>query len=184
MTRRPIPTRVNVTLDELHAEKLRRLAERTHVNEGTIARSLLSSALDEADPRSAERDSASRRYLGRVRACRAGPCPGASRRGEAAQRAVVARVLVAPAASADLTRMITTHSLPTDTRDRVRRSIEPLARFPLLGALLEGGWERYRFVLGPWRWMVIVCAYDVETDVVTVATIQDGRTSAAATAAD
>jgi hypothetical protein len=50
MTRRPIPTRVNVTLDELHAEKLRRLAERTHVNEGTIARSLLSSALDEADP--------------------------------------------------------------------------------------------------------------------------------------
>jgi hypothetical protein len=32
--------------------------------------------------------------------------------------------------------------------------------------------------------MVIVCAYDVETDVVTVATIQDGRTSAAATAAD
>jgi len=50
MTRRPIPTRVNVTLDELHAEKLRRRAERTHVNEGTIARSLLSSALDEADP--------------------------------------------------------------------------------------------------------------------------------------
>jgi len=96
----------------------------------------------------------------------------------------VARVLVAPAASADLTRMITTHSLPTDTRDRVRRSIEPLARFPLLGAPLEGRWERYRFVLGPWRWMVIVYAYDVETDVVTVATIQDGRTSAAATAAD
>jgi plasmid stabilization system protein ParE len=80
--------------------------------------------------------------------------------------------------------MITTHSLPTDTRDRVRRSIEPLARFPLLGAPLEGRWERYRFVLGPWRWMVIVYAYDVETDVVTVATIQDGRTSAAATAAD
>src|SRR4029078_1927922 len=44
------PTRVNVTLDDAHAEKLRRLAERTHVNEGTIARSLLSTALDEADP--------------------------------------------------------------------------------------------------------------------------------------
>jgi hypothetical protein len=39
-----------VTLDDVHAEKLRRLAERTHVNEGTIARSLLSTALDEADP--------------------------------------------------------------------------------------------------------------------------------------
>jgi hypothetical protein len=42
--------RVNVTLDDAHAEKLRRLAERTHVNEGTIARSLLTTALDDADP--------------------------------------------------------------------------------------------------------------------------------------
>jgi len=43
------PNRVNVTLDDVHAEKLRRLAERTHVHEGTIARSLLISALDDAD---------------------------------------------------------------------------------------------------------------------------------------
>lgn len=42
--------RVNVTLDEVHAEKLRRLAERTHTNERTLARSLLSAVLDEADP--------------------------------------------------------------------------------------------------------------------------------------
>lgn len=42
--------RVNVTLDAEHALKLRRLAERTHTNEGTLARSLLSTALDEADP--------------------------------------------------------------------------------------------------------------------------------------
>lgn len=42
--------RLNVTLDGEHAEKLRRLAERTHVQEGTLARSLLSGALDEADP--------------------------------------------------------------------------------------------------------------------------------------
>lgn len=42
--------RVNVTLDDAHAEKLRRLAERTHVNEGTLARSLLMTALDDADP--------------------------------------------------------------------------------------------------------------------------------------
>ena len=41
--------RVNVTLDEQHAEKLRRLAQRTHAKEGTIARSLLASALDDAD---------------------------------------------------------------------------------------------------------------------------------------
>jgi len=44
------PSRVNVILDEEHAIKLRRLAERTHTNPGTIARSLLSTALEEADP--------------------------------------------------------------------------------------------------------------------------------------
>ncbi len=45
--------RLNLTLSGEHAEKLRRLAERTHVQEGTLARSLLSTALDEteADPR-------------------------------------------------------------------------------------------------------------------------------------
>lgn len=42
--------RINVTLDDEHAGKLARLAERTHVQEGTLARSLLSTALDEADP--------------------------------------------------------------------------------------------------------------------------------------
>jgi hypothetical protein len=43
-------TRVNIVLDEERAIKLERLAERTHLNAGTLARSLLSSALDEADP--------------------------------------------------------------------------------------------------------------------------------------
>jgi hypothetical protein len=42
--------RVNIVLDEERAVKLRRLAQRTHTNPGTIARSLLSTALDEADP--------------------------------------------------------------------------------------------------------------------------------------
>jgi hypothetical protein len=42
--------RVNVILDEERAVKLHRLAERTHTTAGTLARSLLSSALDEADP--------------------------------------------------------------------------------------------------------------------------------------
>jgi hypothetical protein len=42
--------RVNIILDPERAVKLRRLAERTHTNPGTLARSLLSSALDEADP--------------------------------------------------------------------------------------------------------------------------------------
>jgi hypothetical protein len=42
--------RLNVTLDHEYAAKLAKLALRTHVNEGTLARSLLSQALDEADP--------------------------------------------------------------------------------------------------------------------------------------
>jgi hypothetical protein len=41
--------RLNVTLDPEYAARLARLAERTHVQEGTLARSLLSIALDEAD---------------------------------------------------------------------------------------------------------------------------------------
>ena len=43
-------SRLNVVLDEEHAAKLRRLADRTHTNPGTIARSMLSAALEEADP--------------------------------------------------------------------------------------------------------------------------------------
>ena len=41
--------RLNITLDDEQAEKLQRLADRMHVKPGTVARSLLSGALDEAD---------------------------------------------------------------------------------------------------------------------------------------
>jgi hypothetical protein len=42
--------RLNVTLDAEHAARLARLAERMHLQEGTLARSLLATALEEADP--------------------------------------------------------------------------------------------------------------------------------------
>jgi predicted transcriptional regulator len=42
--------RLNITLDDEQAEKLTRLAERMYVQPGTVARSLLSSALDDVDP--------------------------------------------------------------------------------------------------------------------------------------
>jgi hypothetical protein len=45
--------RIDVTLDPEHAEKLAALAKRTHIQEGTLARSLLSTALDDADPSAA-----------------------------------------------------------------------------------------------------------------------------------
>jgi hypothetical protein len=42
--------RINVTLEPGYARKLASLAERTHMQEGTLARSLLSTALDDVDP--------------------------------------------------------------------------------------------------------------------------------------
>lgn len=42
--------RINVTLDDERAAKLGALAERAHVADGTLARSLLASAIDQSDP--------------------------------------------------------------------------------------------------------------------------------------
>ena len=80
-----------------------------------------------------------------------------------------------------LERMILTHSLPADTKTRVARSLRPLSRFPLLGRELDGRWSPLRFILGPWRWMLIVYVYDEPEGVVIVLTIQDARSSSAAT---
>ena len=43
-------SRFNVQLDDEHAARLHAIAERTYVQPGTLARSLLSAALDMADP--------------------------------------------------------------------------------------------------------------------------------------
>jgi hypothetical protein len=87
----------------------------------------------------------------------------------------VARVELAAAAAEDLDRLILTHSLPANTKARLQRTMRPLERLPLLGAELGGRWGSFRFVLGPWRWMVVVCAYLEDEDRVIVVTIQDGR---------
>lgn len=91
------------------------------------------------------------------------------------------RVEVAVATVADLKRLILTHSLPADTRGRVRSSLKALAQFPLLGPELAGRWAGLRFVLDPWRWILIVYQDDPEEDRVVVLTIQDARSSRAAT---
>jgi len=90
------------------------------------------------------------------------------------------RVELAAAAVEDLRTLIRTHSLPADTASRVARSLRPLERFPLLGPELTGTWEGFRFVLGPWRWMVILYAYLDDEDRVVIVAIQDGRSSSAA----
>ena len=81
-----------------------------------------------------------------------------------------------------LDRMILTHSLPADTRDRVRRSLSVLEQFPRIGRQLEGRWGPLRLILGPWRWMLILYSYEEQDDLVLVVTFQDARSSAAATA--
>lgn len=89
----------------------------------------------------------------------------------------MARVEFAAAAVEDLERLIRSHSLPPDTRDRLKRSIDTLKRFPLLGAELRDRWSGFRFLLGPWRWMIVVYVYFEDDDRVVVVTIQDGRSS-------
>ena len=42
--------RYNIQLDDEYSARLEALAERTHVQPGTLARALLSTAIDEADP--------------------------------------------------------------------------------------------------------------------------------------
>jgi len=93
----------------------------------------------------------------------------------------MARIVVAESAQADLNALLLTHSLPASTRNRVRISLRPLATFPLLGPTLTGRWQGFRFILGPWPWMLLVYVYDGAADQVSVVTIQDSRSARAAT---
>ncbi len=94
----------------------------------------------------------------------------------------MAKVGLSVPAVDDLDRMIVTHSLPSDTRLRVRRSLRVLEQFPRIGRPLEGRWEPMRFILGPWRWMLIIYSYEEPDDIVLIVAFQDARSSAAATA--
>ena len=87
----------------------------------------------------------------------------------------MATVVISPRARRNLERLIQTHVLPDSTKARVSRSIEALAAFPLLGAPLSGRWAPFRFILGPWRWMIIAYEYDEAADQVAI-THDPGRT--------
>ena len=92
------------------------------------------------------------------------------------------RIVVSPAAAESLARLVVTHSLPADTAQRFRRSISPLRDFPRLGRALEGaGYDGLRFILGPWRWLVVVYEHVADADEVHVLAIEDARSSTAAT---
>ena len=93
----------------------------------------------------------------------------------------MASVELALAAVEDLDRLVATLSLPADTRKRVRSSLRALVEFQRIGPELTGRWEGLRFILGPWRWMLLVYAYDENDQRVVVLTIQDASSSSAAT---
>lgn len=93
----------------------------------------------------------------------------------------MARVELSVAAVDDLDRLIAALSLPADTRTRLANSLRALEELPRLGVELGGRWQGMRFVLGPWRWMLVVYEFSEVDDRVVVLTIQDARSSAAAT---
>ena len=89
------------------------------------------------------------------------------------------------AAAEDIARLRVTHSLPSDTGERIKASLRALEQFPRLGTALEGPeWKGLRFLLGPWRWMVIVYEILDDGERVVVVTVQDGRSSSAAIVPD
>lgn len=88
----------------------------------------------------------------------------------------MARVVVADDARLDLGRLETTHNLPPSVEDRFAQGIARLAVFPESGVPLRGRYAGRRFVLGPWRWMIVVYRYYPERDLVSILRIFDGRT--------
>ena len=91
------------------------------------------------------------------------------------------RVELSRRAVDNVDRLIATHSLPADTRQRVGRILRGLATFPDLGGELGGRWSGHRVLLGPWRWMLLIYRIDHEHDRVVVVTVQDACSSSAAT---
>lgn len=90
----------------------------------------------------------------------------------------MARIELARRAVENLELLILTHSLPADTRERVRRSIVPLARFPRLGATIHEERPDERFIIGPWQWLIVVYEYREAEGRVVVLAIKDGRSGA------
>jgi plasmid stabilization system protein ParE len=77
----------------------------------------------------------------------------------------------------NLDRLVVSHHLPGDTRERIESSARPLERFPRFGPEIrtfpDGG--ELRFLIGPWPWLLIVYLYLGSEDRVGVVSIEDGR---------
>ena len=93
----------------------------------------------------------------------------------------MATIVVTEAAVRSLAALIDSHSLPEDTPARVRRALMPLEHFPLLGPALDPESSELRFLLGPWRWLVIVYAHRPADDIVAILAFEDGRSASSVT---
>jgi plasmid stabilization system protein ParE len=94
----------------------------------------------------------------------------------------MAAIEVTRLARDELRDLIETRSLPSDTRDRVLRSLLTLEEFPRAGKQLAGVWRDCRALVGPWGWLIVVYLHIEAEDRVVVVAFHDARTSDAAIA--
>lgn len=92
----------------------------------------------------------------------------------------MATIVVTEAAATSLAELIDSHTLPDDTADRIRKTLAPLERFPRFGPALDPARPELRFLIGPWRWLVIVYTYREAEDLVGVLAFEDGRSARSA----
>ena len=83
------------------------------------------------------------------------------------------------AAARSLADFIDSHGLPGDASRTDPPFAATLERFPRLGSIFETTRE-LRFLLGPWRWLIIVYAYRVDNELVAVLAFEDGRSARSA----
>ncbi len=94
----------------------------------------------------------------------------------------MAEIEVTRQARDELRGLIESRELPTDTRERVSRSLLLLEEFPRSGKQLAGVWRDCRALIGPWGWLIVVYMYIEAEDRVVVIAFHDARTSDAAIA--
>lgn len=93
----------------------------------------------------------------------------------------MAKLEITASAQGDLVDLIETRSLDDhDTRERVRRTLQPLTMFPKSGLMLKGRWDGHRRVVCAWGLILALYWYDNRTDTVVVVAFQDSRTEKAA----
>lgn len=90
------------------------------------------------------------------------------------------QIIITPGAQGDVEDAIGLLKLPDDTWLRVHRSLQVVETFPLGGRALEGRWSNARFVLGPWRWMVLIYRYEEAAERVYIVAVHDVRSSSSA----